>query len=228
MRCCIVITVLVRTILMYGIILISMKIMGKRQLGQMQISEFITAMILSELASLPISDKSIPLIYSLVPLILIISIEVILSFISLKSFSAQKLLESTPTYIMDKGVLNQDALVNTRITINELLVELRIAGFTSLSEIEYIYLEPNGKFSFVPKAQYRQATVEDLSLNASESDPDISIIIDTKVIENGLKYLGKNENWMKKAISPHTADDILLFACNRSGKKTIITKENKK
>lgn len=204
-----------------------MKMMGKRQLGQMQISEFITAMILSELASLPISDRAIPLAYCLIPLLIIISLEVILSYISLKSASVRKFLESTPKTIVDHGILDQKALIDTRITLNELLVEIRIAGLTSISEVEYVYLEPNGKFSIIPKAAYRQATVEDLNLDVPESEPDVSVIVDSKVIESGLNYLSKNENWMRKAILPYSTDDILLFACNRSGKKTIIKKERK-
>ena len=125
---------------MYTVVLLFMRIMGKRQLGQMQISEFITAMILSELAAMPISDRTIPLAYSLVPLIVIISAEVILSYISLKSHTAQKFLESAPTAIVERGVLNQKALIDTRISMKELLVELRIAGLSSIGEAQYVYL----------------------------------------------------------------------------------------
>jgi uncharacterized membrane protein YcaP (DUF421 family) len=212
---------------MYGIILLSMKMMGKRQLGQMQISEFITAMILSELAALPLSDRNIPLVYCLVPLSVIICVEVILSFISLKSSSAQQFLESYPTFIIDKGVINQKALSDNRITLEEMLVELRIAGLTSVSEAEYMLLEPNGKFSVIPKAQYRQATNEDLSLSPSESDPDISLIVDGKVDKNGLSYLQKTEDWLKKKTSPHRFDEIFLFSANASGKTTIVLKDKR-
>ncbi len=221
------ITILFRTFFMYAIIIFSMKMMGKRQLGQMQISEFVTAMILSELAALPISDRNIPILYCIIPLIVIISSEVIMSFISLKSSKAQAFLESDPTVIIDKGVLNQKALCDTRITINELLVELRIAGLSSISEAEYVFLEPNGKFSVIPKAPFRQATLSDLSLSAKEAEPDVTIISDGKIIKNSLIYLSKNENWLFKAISPHKLSDILLFSCNMSGKKTIIIKEKK-
>ncbi len=221
------ITILFRTLFMYAVIIFSMKMMGKRQLGQMQISEFVTAMILSELAALPISDKNIPMLYCIIPLIVIISSEVIMSFVSLKSSKAQAFLESEPTVIIDKGVLNQKALCDTRITINELLVELRIAGLSSISEAEYVFLEPNGKFSVIPKAPFRQATVSDLSLDAEETEPDVTLISDGKIIKNSLAYLSKNENWLFKAISPNKLSDILLFSCNTSGKKTIIIKEKK-
>ena len=222
--------ILFRTFFMYAIILISMKIMGKRQLGQMQISEFITAMILSELASLPISDKSVPIIYSLLPLMLIISTEVIMSFISLKSAKAQEFLESTPTILVDKGVLNQKALSDNRITLNELLVELRIAGLTSVSEADYVFLEPNGKFSVFPKARFRQVTVDDLSLPSTvpDSNPDITLISDGAIMHENLKYLSKNEKWLLREVFPNEIKDILYFACNRAGKKTLIIKENEK
>lgn len=221
------ISVLFRTFFMYGIVLLSMKLMGKRQMGQMQISEFITAIILSELAALPISDRSVPLLYCLVPLIIIISVEVILSFTSLKSSSAQKFLESEPTVIIDKGKLNQKALEETRITVRELLVELRIAGLSSISEAQYVYLEPNGKFSVIPKAPFRQATVQDLSLNLSETEPDIPLIIDGRIIDSGLKYLSKNRKWLEKQISPQNTSDILLFCGTLSGKYTMLVKDVK-
>lgn len=213
---------------MYAVILIFMRIMGKRQLGQMQISEFITAMILSELAALPISDRTIPLAYSLVPLIIIISAEVILSYISLKSHTAQKFLESVPTAIVEKGVLNQQALIDTRISMKELLVELRIAGLSSVSEAQYVYLEPNGKFSVIPKTAYRPVTVADLELTLPEADPDIALIVDGKINRNGLTCLKKDAAWLEKAIAPYTPDGILLFTCNLAGSKTVIPKETTK
>lgn len=212
---------------MYTVVLLFMRIMGKRQLGQMQISEFITAMILSELAAMPISDRTIPLAYSLVPLIVIISAEVILSYISLKSHTAQKFLESAPTAIVERGVLNQKALIDTRISMKELLVELRIAGLTSIGEAQYVYLEPNGKFSVIPKTAYRPLTVSDMELSLPEADPDIALIVDGKINKTGLLHLKKDEEWLKNAVSPHLPDGILLFTCNNAGDKTVIPKEAK-
>ena len=220
--------ILFRTFFMYALIIFSLKMMGKRQLGQMQISEFVTAMILSELASLPISDKNIPLIYCIIPLTVIISLEIIMSFISLKSTRVQSFLESRPSVIIDKGVLNQKVLSDTRITISELMVELRIAGLNSISEAEYVFLEPNGKFSVIPKTPYRQATVSDLRLNADENLPDITVISDGKILKSALSYLSKDEKWVYHSIHPHETSDILLFSCNVADKKTIILKEKKK
>lgn len=194
----------------------------------MQISEFITAMILSELAAMPISDRTIPLAYSLVPLIIIISTEVILSYISLKSHAAQKFLESAPTAIVEKGVLNQKALIDTRISLKELLVELRIAGLSSIREAQYVYLEPNGKFSVIPKTAYRPLTVSDMELNLPEADPDIALIVDGKINRSGLAHLKKDETWLKNVLSPYSPEGVLLFACNLAGDKTIIPKENRK
>ena len=220
-------TIVFRTIFMYAVIICSMKLMGKRQLGQMQISEFVTAMILSELAALPISDKSFPILYCLVPLILIISFEVIMSYITLKSENARSFLESTPTMLIDKGVLNQKALCETRITINELMVELRIAGLSSISEAEYVFLEPNGKFSVIPKVKFRQLTVSDMNLDLPETEPDVTLISDGTIVKVGLEYLGKSKKQVIKSIKPHPLSDILLLSETASGKRTIIIKEKK-
>ena len=86
-------------------------------------------------------------------------------------------------------------------------------------------LEPNGKFSVIPKAQYRQATNGDLALNAQESDPDVSVIIDGKIDKNGLLYLCKDKKWLYDSISPKRVDEILLFSANASGKTTTILKD---
>lgn len=220
-------TILFRTIFMYALIIFSLKIMGKRQLGQMQISEFVTAMILSELASLPISDKNIPILYCIIPLTVIISLEVIMSFIALKSSKAQAFLESHPSIIIDKGVLDQKVLEQTRISVSELIVELRIAGLNSISEAEYVFLEPNGKFSVIPKAPFRQVTTADLNLSANENLPDITIVSDGKILQSGLSYLSKDEKWVYHSINPHELSEILLFSCNSADKKTIILKEKK-
>lgn len=218
-------TVVARTLVMYLIILISMKIMGKRQLGQMQISEFITAMILSELAALPISDHTVPIIYCLVPLSVIITTEVILSFVSLKNPYAQRFLESSPTIIIDKGKLKQKALRDNRITLRELLVELRIAGFASISDVQYVYLEPNGKFSIIPKATEKTPSARDMGIAVCESEPDVALIIDGKIIDSGLEYIGKNRKWLEKKTAPKKTEEIFLFAATMSGKFTLITKE---
>ena len=151
-----------------------------------------------------------------------------MSFISLKSTRAQNFLESVPTILVDKGVLNQKALADTRITLNELLVEIRIAGLVSISEAEYVFLEPNGKFSVVPKARCRQVTAEDLSLDVPSSEPDITLISDGTIIYENLDYLSKNEKWLFKTISPNQLKDILYFASTQSGKTTLIIKEKKK
>ncbi len=222
------VTILFRTVFMYGLIVVSMRIMGKRQLGQMQLSEFITAMILSEVAALPISDKNIPLLYSVVPLLIIISMEVILSYISMKSASVQRLLESKPSVLISHGKLDQSALKDSRITIKELLVELRVSGLSSISEADYVFLEPNGKFSIIPKAQYRPLSCSDAGISAEPQVPDISLIVDGKVIEESLSSLGKNIKWLEKAIHPNSIKDILYFSSNEKGENTIIIKENNK
>ncbi len=227
-RMCGMVTILFRTVFMYVLIVASMRIMGKRQLGQMQLSEFITAMILSEVAALPISDKNIPLLYSVVPLLIIISMEVILSYVSMKSPSLQRLLESKPSVLISHGKLDQSALRDSRITIKELLVELRISGLSSISEADYVFLEPNGKFSIIPKAQFRTMSCGDAGISAESESPDISLIVDGKVIEESLSSLGKDRRWLEKAISPHKAQEVLYFSSNEKGQNTIIIKDKTK
>ncbi len=217
--------VIVRAFIVYAVIIIFMRIMGKRQLGQMQLSEFVTAMILSELAALPIADRSIPFIYGLVPLSLIICFEVICSFLSVRSTHAQKFLEGTPTLLVEKGKLNQKEFVNSRITLKELLVELRLKGLASISEAEYVFLEPNGKFSVIPKPPFRQVTNGDIDNKITSTPVDYSIIVDGKIIKESLAILSKDMKWVNKTISPSTVKEILYLSANEDGKITLIVKD---
>lgn len=221
-------SVIIRTVIVYVVIIIFMRIMGKRQLGQMQLSEFVTAMILSELAALPIADRSIPFIYGLIPLGLIICLEVLFAFIAVKSTKAQRFLEGTPTLLIEKGKLNQKEFVSSRITIKELLVELRIQGLASINEAEYVFLEPNGKFSVIPKPEFRQVTNGDINNKITDTTIDHSVIVDGKIIKESLHALSKNESWVMKEIEPHTVKEVLYFSANDAGNTTIIIKDKYK
>jgi uncharacterized membrane protein YcaP (DUF421 family) len=155
-----------------------LKIMGKRQIGELEVNELVSTLLISEIGALPISDTDIPLLPSVIPIFFIASAEVIISIIKNKSAIIKRAVEGEPTYIIYKGRLLQHTLAENRISINEFLTEMRTQGIASISDIRYAILEQNGKLSFL---------LESDSPNISKT-----LIIDTKPDLQNLKEAGLN------------------------------------
>ena len=207
------ISIFIRTIIIYIILNIMLKIMGKRQIGELEVNELVTTLLISELGALPISDADIPLLPSLIPILFIVSAEVLISALKNKSAFLKKAIEGQPSYIIYKGRLCQKALAENRISINEVLTEMRIQGISDIKEIRYAILEQNGKLSFL-----------------KESDsPNITkaIVIDTVPEQRVLKQEGLSEEWLSKKLKEENVSisDIFLMTVNENGEINIIKKE---
>ena len=209
-------SIFIRTILIYIILSIMLKFMGKRQIGELDVSELLTTLLISEIGALPISDKDIPLIPSVIPILFIASIEVILSYWKNKSRTVKKLVEGEPVYIIYKGRLNQQALEDNRISVNELLAEMRAQSIPNLQDVRYAILEQNGKLSFLKK----------------EDSPNIeqALVIDANPDETILKAEGLNREWLyEKLKEKHiTLSEVFLMTVDESGNVNIIKKEREK
>ena len=188
------ITLFIRTLLIYFILLVSIRLMGKRQIGELQITEFIVTFMLSELATTPIIDKRIPVAYAVVPILLLLSLEVIFSFIVSKLPSLKKVFFGSPGILICRGVIMQKELEKNRIDINELLSELRLKDIADPSDVEYAILEDNGKLSVIKKASSSPVTPSDMSIKVKESGVAHPLIICGTVSEAGLKISGKTPN----------------------------------
>ncbi len=141
---------IIRAFVFYILLTMMMKLMGKRQIGEMQVSELVTTVLMSELAVLPVTDTDIPLLHGVIPLLLISSIEVIVSFISQKSKSFRIFLNGNPLVLFENGSFNKDNLVTSRISEEDVEAQVRINGFKNLSEVETVILERTGKMSILP------------------------------------------------------------------------------
>ena len=158
----------IRTLLLYILVVIAIRLMGKKQIGQLQPSEFVITLMLSELAVFPIQDTAIPLLYSILPIITLASVEIAVSIIMLKSNKLRSLLEGDEAIIIKHGVLLTDSMQKMRYNINDVLEELRSSGITDIREVEYAILETNGSMSIVPKTQKRPVCPDDLKLQLKE------------------------------------------------------------
>lgn len=221
-------TTILRTILLYLLIVAAMKIMGKRQIGQMQLSELVTVTMLSELASYSILDPDIPLLYSVIPVFILIAIEVSISYCSVKSRFISKLFDGKPSFIIYKGEINQKELVSSRITLTEVISEIRKAGYSSVSEIYYMILEPGGKISVIPRYSRQPLTPSDTKLNVTECGIDHALIIDGELIPSALPAVGKSKTWFDSVLRSEKVNDItdvFYFAVNDCGDITFIKKD---
>ena len=206
-------SIVVRTLIVYVLLSFSLRIMGKRQIGELDVGELVSTLLVSEIASIPIDDPDIPLMNAIIPILLILSIEIILSTIKNKSERLKSVIEGKPEYIIYKGRLLQKALKENRISINELLSELRAQGVGSIEDVYYAAIEQGGALSVI-----------------SREDPNLahSVIIDGEIIEGNLKALGYNNNWIKKRLVERNAaiKDVFLMTVTDNGRIHLILKDN--
>lgn len=205
-------SLVIRAIIIYILLSFSLRIMGKRQLGELEVSELVSTLLVSEIASIPIDDPDIPLLNAIIPILLILSVEILLSSIKNKSEKMKSIIEGKPEYIIYKGRLLQRALKDNRISINELLSELRAQGVGNIEDVYYAAIEQNGNLSVIKRGEESLAH---------------TVIIDGQIIEGNLIGLGYNEGWLKKKLNEnHTKQaEIFLMTVTDEGEINIICKE---
>ena len=201
--------------------------MGKRQVGQLEVSELVTTFLLSELASFSITDDSIPLLFSVIPILTLLAIEVIASFALTKSKRLKKVFIGHPTMLICKGVLDQKELARNRISLEELFGQLRLKSITSLDEIEYAILEQNGQLSVITKNSKQPVSVEDLKLEVEKKGIAHAVVIDGVINDCNLEVSGKSKTWVERQIRERGAkvDDVFLFTVDDAGNQVFILRD---
>lgn len=201
-------TVIIRTVILYLLVFFVMRIMGKRQIGQLQPYEMASAIMVSALAAFPMEDISIPLVNSIIPILIILSFQVMVSVLSLKNLRARSFLCGKPSIVVENGIIMEDELYNLRININDLLEQLRIAGYPNVSDVEFAIMETNGQLSVVPKSQKRPVNPEDLNIATTYEGLCYSLILDGYVSHENLNNLGLSEHWLKRELAKFGINDL--------------------
>jgi len=206
------VSIFIRTIIIYILLNVVLKIMGKRQIGELEVGELVSTLLISEIASIPISEPDIPLLNAVIPILFISATEVAIAALKNRSTRLKRMVEGNSDYIIYKGRLRQRVLLENRISINELLTEMRIQGYADIAEIEYGILEQNGKISLFDKS-------------ASLAHP---IVIDGEVNENALTELGYSMSWLNKQLARENArlSDIFLLEVLDDGEVKLVRREN--
>ena len=220
--------ILLRTAIVYLFLLTIMRLMGKRQLGELEVSELVSTLLLSDIAALPITDPDIPLVYAIIPIISITAFEISLSVLLTKLPFLKNLISPRPSALIKKGKINEKEMIRNRISIDELFSELRQKDAYDITEVEYAILEQNGKLTVIKKSANSQVTLKDLNISARESGIPHIIIADGRIDNHGLKQMSKSREWLtsylkSKKISP---SDIYIMTLDDSDKIKIIKRSD--
>ncbi|WP_072903343.1 DUF421 domain-containing protein [Hathewaya proteolytica] len=191
---------IIRTIILYFVALIIMRLMGKRQIGELQPFEIVLTVMISDLASMAMQDNRLPLIHSIIPMITLLILQVSTSILQLKSEIARTVFSGRPSILIVDGKVVREELKKQRINLNDLLEELRLKDIYNVEDVHYAILETSGQLSIIPKSHADVVTKKDLKIKVKQDEIPISFIMDGKINYENLKLNGKNLPWLDKQL----------------------------
>lgn len=220
--------VIIRTGIIYFALLLAMRLMGKRQLGEMELSEFVVASLIADLASHPLQDVGIPMANGLVPILTLFCFEVLIAGVSMKSTRLRTLLFGGPSILVSHGVIDQKQMHADRFTADELMQELRKQGMFDLSKVEYAILETDGRLNIIPYPAQLPPTAEQLGVKAEDGGYPMIVISEGRVLTKNLKSLGRDSTWLRDELKKKGQEDpknIYLMTVNQRGQSYLAEKE---
>lgn len=219
--------VFIRAVILYCVLIFSVRLMGKRQIGELQPSELAITILISNIATLPVEDLSIPLITGLLPVLTLVCLDVLMSWISIKSKKMRGIISGEPVIIISDGKIDQQKLYNLRFTTDDLMEAIRAEGIFDLEEVQFAVVETTGKVNVFPKFKNRPVTNQDMNIKNQSTDPPAVVIQDGKIMESSLKRLGLGRGWLDKILEENSLDptDIFMMTAQTAAKYRIIRKE---
>ena len=211
-----------RTIILYLLLIASIRLMGKRQLGEMEPTEFVVTM----LAAVPMQESGIPLLAGAVPILVVLAMELLLSVLSYHSIRFRRLVCGKPVILIENGKLIQRNLQKTRVTPDELTEYLRLQGVVDLSQVKYAILETSGNVSALLYPKYEPASAKDAGVHVD--DLPITLISGGRLLRENLGLLGKSEAWVRESLAAYNCEirDVFLLTCEPGGKLYLSIRED--
>lgn len=212
--------VLMRSIILYLLIVVGIRLLGKRQIGELEPSELVLALIISDLAAVPMQDNGIPLIYGLIPIVTLLCVSTVLSVLTVKSIRFRALLCGRPSIVVENGRVKEDELRKNRLTIDELMEELRSQGVFDLASIKFAVLETNGHVSVLPYAAEKSVTARQMGLTPPEPGMPVVLISDGRLLDRNLREMGYEQGWLKKQLARHglsSPGQVFLMTVDEAG-----------
>ena len=213
--------ILIRTLILYAGVVVVMRIMGKQEIGQLQPFELVIALMIADLAAIPMANTGIPLANGLVSILGLLIAQVFLSYASLKSIKFRAILTGTPSIIVKNGQIVETELKRIRYNINDLLEQLRVKNIANIADVEFAILETGGQLSIIPKSQKRPLMPEDLQLSTQYEGIPITLIIDGQIIHNNLEMVNLDKNWLSRELAKLGIDNhqkVLFASLDTKGK----------
>lgn len=211
--------IFIRAILLYLLVLVVMRLMGKREIGQLQPFELAITILIADLVAIPMQDTGIPLIAGIIPVLTLLIAHLTLSYINLKSDRLRGVICGKPTILVENGKIVEQNLRDSRYNLNELMEQLRIRNFSNIADVEFAILETNGQVSVIPKSQKRPITPQDLQLNTNYEGLTWDLIVDGKVMGENLEKIGLDEKWLFNKLKTYnlTIDETFYASLDTKG-----------
>ena len=211
-----------RTVVLYLLLIVTVRLMGKRQIGEMEPAEFVVTMLLANLAAIPMQDSAIPLLSGLVPIL------VILAAVSLQSIRMRRLLCGKPVILMQNGKILERNLQRTRVNLDELTMHLREKGIFDLSTVKFAILETNGQLSTLLYAKEQPASARDAGIRVRETELPVTIISAGRILAENLHLAGRDGGWLEAELKRRslTAEQVLLLTIDAAGTVYLVRKED--
>lgn len=219
--------VFIRAIMLYLLLIFSVRLMGKRQIGELQPSELAVTILISNIATLPVEDTGMPLMTGIVPILTLASLDVIMSWLGIKSRAVRRVTSGTPVIIIRDGKLDQKQMKALRFTVDDLIASLRGQGVFDISEVQFAVVETTGSLSVYQKYQYRNVTNEDMELKGKNKNPPEFIIADGELVKGSMNRIGITEEWIESILRKEKTaiKDVFLMTVDDDRKYSVIKKE---
>ena len=222
------ILVVVRTLILYTLVVIALRLMGKREIGQLQPFELVVILMISDLAAIPSENVGIPLLSGIIPILVLLLSSLTLAWITLKNEKARAIICGTPSILIERGKILEKELRKNNYNLTDLLEELRLKNVPNIADVEFAVLETNGQLSVFPKSQKRPTIPEDFQITTKFEGLPLTIISDGILNNDNLRQGNKNRAWLKRELKKHTIDkieDVLFASLDSSGILFVQAKE---
>lgn len=215
----------IRTVILYAVIVGTVRLMGKRQIGELEPSELVAAILISDLAAVPMQDIGIPLLSGVIPILTLLALELLTSEASMRSIRFRNLLCGKPVFLIIDGKIDQKAMEKNRLSLDELSECLRENGILDVSKVKFAVLETNGKLSTFLYPDFSPLTAGVLHIRTEDLELPVPVISDGRILKSSLLSQGLDMEWLRKELSGRSPKEIFLMTATRTGASMIIRKE---
>ena len=223
--------VVLRTAIVYFFVVLTLRLMGKRQIGELEASELVVTIIISEIAAMPITDLGVPLASSILAILILMVLEILLSYLAYRNVYVRTFLYGKPSVFYQKGKIDQQEMKRQRFNVADLMEELRNNGAVSLNEVDFVLMEPNGKVSVIMKAEHSPVTPSDMRIQSSPMRMNYVIVDNGNLIRANMKRLGLDDTWLKTTLKKrklNSVRDIFYLSMEEETGQMVLLPKDKK